>query len=111
MALPPGIAASPNRVMAVLLVVCLIGIGLFTFVEPADLAWAQTSPPAQITNPPVQPTNPPAPATNPLTQAAASGGETESLIEAVTRLPLAAALGAALALRPRRKGTPARSTA
>jgi uncharacterized membrane protein YhiD involved in acid resistance len=97
--------------MAVLLIVCLTGIGLFTFVEPVDLAWAQASTPPQVTNPPPKDQNPLAQATNPLTQAAASGAETESLIDAVTRLPLAAALGAALALRPRRKGTPARSTA
>lgn len=34
--------------------------------------------------------------------------ERESLIDALVRLPLAAALGAALAMRPRRAGTPAR---
>jgi Domain of unknown function (DUF4956) len=34
--------------------------------------------------------------------------ERQSLIDAVVRLPLAAALGAALAMRPRRAGTPAR---
>jgi cytochrome c biogenesis protein CcdA len=34
--------------------------------------------------------------------------ERESLIDAVVRLPLAAALGAALAMRPRRAGTPQR---
>jgi hypothetical protein len=35
----------------------------------------------------------------------------DSLNEALRRLPLAAALGAALALRPRRRGTPIRTTA
>jgi len=34
--------------------------------------------------------------------------ERQSLIDAVVRLPLAAALGAALAMRPRRAGTPKR---
>ena len=37
--------------------------------------------------------------------------ELDSLYEALRRLPLAAALGAALALRPRRRGTPRRTTA
>lgn len=35
----------------------------------------------------------------------------DSILQAVRRLPLAAALGALLAFRPRRKGTPARTTA
>ena len=35
----------------------------------------------------------------------------ESVIQATKRIPLAAALGALLAFRPRRKGTPARTTA
>jgi uncharacterized membrane protein YhiD involved in acid resistance len=35
----------------------------------------------------------------------------ESIAQAVRRIPLAAALGAILAFRPRRKGTPARTTA
>jgi uncharacterized membrane protein YhiD involved in acid resistance len=116
MALPPRTAASPHGVMAALLVVCLTGVGLLTFFGPADFAWAQTAPPAQVTTPPAQPPQSPVPtatpaAANPLAQPATTGAETESLMEAVTRLPLAAALGAALALRPRRKGTPARSTA
>ncbi len=37
--------------------------------------------------------------------------ETNSLLEALVRLPLAAALGAALAMRPRRAGTPPRRPA
>ena len=37
--------------------------------------------------------------------------ETQSLLEAVVRLPLAAVLGAALAMRPRRAGTPPRRPA
>jgi uncharacterized membrane protein YhiD involved in acid resistance len=37
--------------------------------------------------------------------------ETQSLLEAAVRLPLAAALGAALAMRPRRAGTPPRRPA
>jgi uncharacterized membrane protein YhiD involved in acid resistance len=35
----------------------------------------------------------------------------ESIMQAIRRIPLAAALGAILAFRPRRKGTPARTTA
>src|SRR5262245_23539612 len=35
----------------------------------------------------------------------------DGLRDAAIRLPLAAALGAALALRPKRRGTPARTTA
>jgi uncharacterized membrane protein YhiD involved in acid resistance len=37
--------------------------------------------------------------------------ETQSLVEAMVRLPLAAVLGAALAMRPRRAGTPPRRPA
>jgi uncharacterized membrane protein YhiD involved in acid resistance len=111
MSLPPRIAVSRNRAVAVLLVLCAAAIGVFAVLGSADLAWARTSSPPQVTNPPPQAPNPSAQVTNPLTQPAATGAETESLMEAVTRLPLAAALGAALALRPRRKGTPARSTA
>jgi uncharacterized membrane protein YhiD involved in acid resistance len=112
MPLPPRVSASPNRTVAVLLVLCFTAVCLFALIEPADLAWAQTTPPpSQSPNPPAQVANPPAPLVNQLSAPTAPGVETESLIEAVTRLPLAAALGAALALRPRRKGTPARSTA
>ena len=112
MGLPPRIVASPRLVTAALLVVCLTGIGVFTVFGPTDLAWAQVAPPPQVTNAPPQapPAATPGPV-NQLTQPAAPAVETESLIEAVTRLPLAAALGTALALRPRRKGTPPRSTA
>lgn len=39
------------------------------------------------------------------------GTQWESISEAVQRIPLAAALGAILAFRPRRRGTPARTTA
>ena len=110
MPLPPRLAVSRNRAMAVVLVLCAVAIGVFTVFGPADSAWAQTSPPAQVTNPPPQATNPEPQATNPL--ARAQGDETETnIIQAMKRLPLAAALGAALALRPRRKGTPKRSTA
>ena len=35
----------------------------------------------------------------------------ESIAQAIRRIPLAAALGAILAFRPRRRGTPARTTA
>ena len=113
MALPPRTVASPHRVIAALLVVCVVGIALFATFGPSDLAWAQASPQAQAPGPTPQATPTPVPTPqNPLTQAASSpSAETESLIEAVTRLPLAAALGTALALRPRRKGTPSRSTA
>jgi uncharacterized membrane protein YhiD involved in acid resistance len=97
--------------VAVVLVLCAAAVGLFMFFGPADRAWAQTSASPQVTSAPPQAPNPAAPLTSQLTQPAATGAETESLIDAVTRLPLAAALGAALALRPRRKGTPARSTA
>ena len=40
-----------------------------------------------------------------------AAAEQVSLLEAMVRLPLAAALGAALAMRPRRAGTPARKPA
>jgi len=111
MPLPPRISVSRNGAMAVVLVFCAAAIGVATVLGPAELAWAQTSSPPQVTNPPLKDQSPSAQLTNPLTQQASTGAETESLIDAVTRLPLAAALGAALALRPRRKGTPARSTA
>ena len=97
--------------MAVVVVLFAAAIGLLTLFGPADMAWAQTSPPAQVTNPP-QATTPLPQATNQLAQP--QGGEIEwetNLTQAVKRLPLAAALGAALALRPRRKGTPKRSSA
>ena len=109
MPLPPRNAASRNRALAVVLVLCAATVGVLTLFGPADLAWAQTSPP-QVTNPPPQATNPQPQATNPLVPPQGSEMET-NLTQAVKRLPLAAALGAALALRPRRKGTPKRSTA
>src|SRR5262245_15957505 len=40
-----------------------------------------------------------------------SHSEKESIFEAIVRLPLAAALGAVLAMRPRRAGTPPRRPA
>jgi len=45
------------------------------------------------------------------TQKAATTDEVEGVREGLLRLPLAAALGAALALRPKRRGTPPRTTA
>src|SRR5678815_4001981 len=44
-------------------------------------------------------------------QVESEGFKYEHLRQALMRLPLAAALGAALAIRPRRRGTPARSPA
>ena len=41
----------------------------------------------------------------------ASESQLESVLQAMRRIPLAAALGALLAFRPRRKGTPARTAA
>ncbi len=41
----------------------------------------------------------------------AAESQLESVLQAMRRIPLAAALGAILAFRPRRKGTPARTTA
>lgn len=46
-----------------------------------------------------------------LAAAAPKGDERESLLAAVIRLPIAAGLGAALAMRPRRAGTPPRRPA
>lgn len=54
---------------------------------------------------------PPPPTTPLVSEASADLLEFESLKTALIRLPLAALLGAALALRPKRKGTPARTTA
>jgi uncharacterized membrane protein YhiD involved in acid resistance len=73
---------------------CVVIIGPTLVAGPA---WAQVPPPPQ-----------PAAA---LTQPAPSEADADNLMVALIRLPVAAALGAALALRPRRRGTPARSTA
>ena len=64
---------------------------------------------AQAPNSPAQLT--PAPAQPSVQPLASSAAETENLIDALVRLPLAAVLGTALALRPKRRGTPPRTTA
>jgi len=53
----------------------------------------------------------PTPTVQPSTATAKTEAETESLVDALVRRPLAALLGTALALRPKRRGTPARTTA
>ena len=73
-------------------VVCgLFGAAVLILVV-ANAALAQQMPPAVATAEPAQ-------------------NERESLLAAVVRLPLAAALGAVLAMRPRRAGTPPRRPA
>jgi uncharacterized membrane protein YhiD involved in acid resistance len=112
MPLPPPFAPSRHSALAVVIVLCAAAIGALTLFAPPDMAWAQTSPPPQVTNPPTQGATPLPQAANPLTQPQDSEMEWETnLTQAVKRLPLAAALGTALALRFRRKGTPKRSTA
>src|SRR5687767_12273485 len=76
----------------------------------------QTSPPAPAQPPQIQapqtqfpPTQAPTPADVDLP--GVMDNLQEELFAAVVRLPIAAALGAVLALRPRRKGTPARQPA
>lgn len=64
------------------------------------VVWAQAPTPAPTPSPQV-----------PSILAEAAGADTDTLLPALIRLPIAAVLGAALALRPRRRGTPARSTA
>jgi uncharacterized membrane protein YhiD involved in acid resistance len=70
------------------------------------MPWLGVSPSAQVVPPPQSQTAPSA-------DAAPADGDAEpfSLDEAMVRLPLAAVLGAALALRPRRRGTPPRTPA
>ena len=82
----------------------------------ATEARQQTSPPAPAQPPQIQapqtqfpPTQAPTPADVDLP--GVMDNLQEELFAAVVRLPIAAALGAVLALRPRRKGTPARQPA
>jgi uncharacterized membrane protein YhiD involved in acid resistance len=53
----------------------------------------------------------PAPLNNPAPQQSTPPDTIAEILDALVRLPLAAALGAALALRPRRRGTPPRQPA
>lgn len=54
---------------------------------------------------------PPSPAPPELAAVSPGGAATVELLEALVRLPIAAALGAVLAFRPQRRGTPPRSPA
>jgi uncharacterized membrane protein YhiD involved in acid resistance len=69
---------------------------LLTCVGPFRLAYAHQPPPVELIQ------EPPTPAPE---------GERTELGYALVRLPLAAALGAVLALRPKRRGTPTRTPA
>jgi hypothetical protein len=86
---------------------CLLVVGvLFMIAGPAALSWAQPFPPGPE----------PAPAAQPSTATAVDlpgvmDNIEEEIVAASIRLPLAAALGTALALRPRRRGTPIRQPA
>lgn len=70
-------------------------IGLLLLAAPIEIAWATAL---------QSPISAAAPEPEPESQ-------WESIQQAIRRIPLAAALGALLAFRPRRKGTPARTTA
>jgi uncharacterized membrane protein YhiD involved in acid resistance len=78
------------------------------FALAAAAAAAPGQPPPQATAP-AGATAPPA--TPPVFASQGAGEEMFSLDDAMVRLPLAAVLGAALALRPKRRGTPERSPA
>ena len=90
----PRLDGDSARVRAVASAYALIVLLLMATAAPV---WAQLPPPPAT-----------APAVGTATPADADG---DNLMVALIRLPVAAALGAALALRPRRRGTPARSTA
>lgn len=70
-------------------------------LAPWSVAEARQAPPPPASPPPAlaEPTP------------AATPGQMDELWDALIRLPLAAVLGAALAMRPRRRGTPPRTTA
>ena len=92
-----------------------IEAGCRAIVVAALLVWSPAGLMAQAAPPAARQTPPPAPAPAPIQQALQSdellGDFRAGLADAAVRLPIAALLGAALALRPRRASSPRRDPA
>ena len=100
-----------HRLPALARLVAAGSLVLVVALSGTTLRGQQPDAPRASAQPPVGPVTQPAPTRSDVDQPGVMDNFQEEVFAAVVRLPFAAALGTILALRPRRRGTPARQPA